>query len=72
MKRFAETLLRCRFVFDNYVLKREFTATNGEDGDWSLRQRLLRRSSQGRATPGYVNTFSVGAVGVKKTATSIR
>ena len=42
--RFAETLLRCKFVLDNFVLKREFTATNGEDGAWSLK-RLVRGES---------------------------
>ena len=65
VRRFALGLLRCRNLFDGFILKRQYTATNGDDGDWSL-QRLLRRSSQGRVTPGYVNTFSVGAVGVEE------
>ncbi|MBJ7353970.1 MAG: DUF262 domain-containing protein [Thermoleophilaceae bacterium] len=46
-ERFAETLLRCRFILDNFVLKREFTATNGEDGAWSLK-RLTRGESVSR------------------------
>jgi len=40
-KEFVETLLRCKFVLDNYVIKREFTSTNGDDGAWSL-NRLMR------------------------------
>jgi hypothetical protein len=54
---FAFDLLLCRSLFDGYILKRQFTSTNGDDGDWSL-QRVLKRSSKGRATPGYINTFS--------------
>jgi len=54
--RFAETLLRCRFVFDNYLLKREFTATNGDDGEWSLRR--LARSRSEKATPWYPAAFA--------------
>ena len=60
-KQFAETLLRCRLVLDSYVIKREFTATNGEDGAWSLK-RLTRGETTRRGrltpTPRYVNTFS--------------
>jgi len=44
VKRFIEVLLRCKFVLDNYVLKREFTATNADDGAWSLK-RLTRGES---------------------------
>ncbi|MDF9278423.1 DUF262 domain-containing HNH endonuclease family protein [Arthrobacter sp. EH-1B-1] len=44
VKRFVEVLLRCKFVLDNYVLKREFTATNADDGAWSLK-RLTRGES---------------------------
>ncbi|AXT85097.1 DUF262 domain-containing protein [Aeromicrobium sp. A1-2] len=46
-EQFAETLLSCKFILDNYVLKREFTATNGEDGAWSLK-RLTRGESVSR------------------------
>jgi Protein of unknown function (DUF1524) len=57
---FAFELLLCRNLFDSYILKRQFTATNGDDGDWSL-QRLLKRASRGRSTHGYINTFSGGS-----------
>lgn len=54
---FAFELLRCRNLFDSYVLKRQYTATNSDEGDWSL-QRLIKRVSNNRPTPGYINTFS--------------
>lgn len=46
MRRFAVELLRCRFVLDNCMLKREFTATNGDDGAWSLKRLTLSRSEK--------------------------
>ncbi|MFC3688588.1 DUF262 domain-containing protein [Aquipuribacter hungaricus] len=55
VKRFAETLLRCRFVFDNFVLKREYTGRNGDDGDWSLR-RLTQGTKPSSVT--YQNAFA--------------
>jgi hypothetical protein len=58
-------LLKIRNLFDSFVLKRQYTATNGEDGDWSL-QRLLRRVSKGRSLPGYINTFSRSGAGVEE------
>ncbi|WP_291511633.1 DUF262 domain-containing HNH endonuclease family protein [Acidithiobacillus sp.] len=36
-KEFAFELLRCRNLFDSYVIKREFTGTSDDDGDWSLK-----------------------------------
>jgi hypothetical protein len=54
---FAFALVKLRNLFDAFVLKRQYTATTGDDGDWSL-QRLLKRKSKGRSTPGYINTFS--------------
>ncbi|QCW51033.1 DUF262 domain-containing protein [Nocardioides dongxiaopingii] len=62
VRRFAFDLLRCRNLFDAFIVKRQFTATNGEDGDWSL-QRLIKRQSKGRPTPGYVNLFSTSTQG---------
>ena len=61
VRNFAFQLLRCRNLFDGFILKRQYTATNGDDGDWSL-QRLRRRErkTNNRATPGYINTFTRG------------
>ena len=47
VKKFMETLIQCKFALDNFVLKREFTSTNGEDGAWSLK-RLVRGAYVGR------------------------
>ena len=42
---FAFTLLKCRNLFDAFILKRQFTAsTDSEEGDWSL-QRLQKNTS---------------------------
>lgn len=54
---FAYSLLRYRNLFDSYVLKRQFTSANSEEGGWSL-QRLCKSTSKGRPTPSYRNTFS--------------
>jgi hypothetical protein len=55
---FAINLLRCRNLFDSFILKRQDTATSGDDGDWSLQRLLKRTSKAGQQTPGYINTFS--------------
>lgn len=34
---FMECLLRCRFLFDKYIIKREY-ANESADGEWSLKQ----------------------------------
>lgn len=48
------TLLKCRNLFDSFILKRQFVAsTQDEEGDWSL-QRLKKRSRG----PGYVHLFA--------------
>lgn len=53
VKLFAFTLLRCRNLFDNYIIKREYSGANLDEGDWSL-QLLFKR---GEAI-GYKNTYS--------------
>lgn len=55
---FTVELLRCRNLFDGYILKRQYTA-GSDDGDWSL-QRLIKRKSGSRPTPGYLNTYFRG------------
>lgn len=56
VKRFAFSLLRCKYLFDQYVIKREFI--KGSDG-WSLKRFKWNdggeRSRAGRGS--YVNTF---------------
>lgn len=50
VKRFAFNLLRCKYLFDQYIIKREFI--KGTDG-WSLKR--LKWNEGGKAY--YVNTF---------------
>lgn len=57
VQNFAFELLRCRNLFDSFVLKREHTATNSDEGSLSL-QRLTKRWSDGKPIPGYIKTFS--------------
>ncbi len=52
-KRFAFALLRCRNLVDSYIIKRQYTGANRDEGDWSL-QLLFKR---GKAI-GYKNTYS--------------
>ncbi|MFI7744639.1 DUF262 domain-containing protein [Kocuria rhizosphaericola] len=64
-KRFVEVLLRCKFVLDNYVLKREYTATNADDGAWSLKrltrgESVSQRGGRTRVNARFPNTFSPG------------
>jgi hypothetical protein len=61
IKSFVFSLLRCRYLFDQYVIKREY-GVGGAGGDrWSL-QKLVRESRQSRGSgsgsAGYRNTFS--------------
>lgn len=56
VRAFALALLRCRLLFDAFVIKREFTTRTGDDGIWSLK-RLVRGTSNGKPTPRYVGTF---------------
>lgn len=47
---FMECLLRCRFFFDKYIIKREY-ANESADGEWSLKQ--LEVSGQGSKKKAY-------------------
>lgn len=59
---FAVALLRLRNLFDGFILKRQYVASRGDEGDWSM-QRLVRRTSQNRPTPGYVTTLAAERAG---------
>lgn len=56
-KLFIEKLLYNKFVLDNYVIKREYSNNNSDEGDWSL-QRLIKTFSSGKPSPAYRNSFS--------------
>ena len=56
-KGFIVSLLRTRFLFDQYIIKREYKNENS-DGDWSLKALFV--SGQGtKKKPYYYNTMSV-------------
>ena len=56
VKQFVFTLLRCKYLFDHYVIKREFA--KGTDG-WSLKRFKWNAAGESRSAgrPSYVNTF---------------
>lgn len=51
-KSFLFHMLKCRVLFDKYIIKREYARTYKESGQWSL-QRLEKYSDK----PKYVGTF---------------
>ncbi|MFM0052783.1 DUF262 domain-containing protein [Caballeronia grimmiae] len=65
VRQFAFRLLRCRNLFDGFILKRQYSAANSDEGDWSL-QRLIKRRSRDRMMPGYENTLSIGSGDVEE------
>ena len=64
VREFLVLLLRCRNSFDAYVLKRQFTAANVDEGDWSLQRLVKGKVPPGRktASPRYINTATLAAV----------
>lgn len=53
VKKFIMCLLWCRFLFDKYIIKREFS-NDDLDGEWSLKELM---STQGKSKKAYyVNT----------------
>lgn len=56
VKQFVFTLLRCKYLFDHYVIKREFA--KGTDG-WSLKRLKWQAANdrRGAGRSSYVNTF---------------
>lgn len=64
VREFLVFLIRCRNYFDAYVLKRQFTAANVDEGDWSLRRMVKGKEPQGRKTvsPQYINTATLAAI----------
>lgn len=55
-KEFLYYLLKCRVLFDKYILKREFARDYKELGKWSL-QRLEKYPDKKGDKPKYVGTF---------------
>ena len=55
-KEFIYQMLKMKFLFDKYVLKREFAKDYKNEGKWSL-QRLERTEKNNQDKPKYVTTF---------------
>ncbi|PEL08417.1 DUF262 domain-containing protein [Bacillus sp. AFS017336] len=55
-KNFLYHMLKCRVLFDKYILKREYARDYKETGKWSL-QRLEKYSDVKGQKPKYVGTF---------------
>ncbi|MCU0824412.1 MAG: DUF262 domain-containing HNH endonuclease family protein [Leptospira sp.] len=56
-KSFIEKLLYNKFVLDHFVIKREYSKNQSDEGDWSL-QRLIKTFSSGKPSASYRNSFS--------------
>lgn len=58
-ERFAFTLLRCRYLFDRYVIKTDLSRASDDDSNWVLsRVRLLKSNASRKLSP--VSTFAPG------------
>jgi uncharacterized protein with ParB-like and HNH nuclease domain len=55
VKSFGFNLLKTKYLFDNYILKRDYTK-NSEDGEWSLK-KLQKYASGNKETGSYINSF---------------
>lgn len=51
VREFVVLMLRCRNIFDAYILKRQFTAATIDEGDWSLQRLIKGKTSPRRTTP---------------------
>ncbi|WP_323595026.1 DUF262 domain-containing protein [Aliarcobacter butzleri] len=49
---FGFNLLKARYLFDNYILKRDYSDSSKEDGEWSLKKLL-----KGTSSAQYNNSF---------------
>lgn len=58
-KNFLFHMLKCRVLFDKYILKREYARDYKETGKWSL-QRIERYNDGKGDKPKYVGTFGEG------------
>lgn len=65
VRSFVFMLLKCRNLFDGFILKRQFTANTSDDGDWSL-QQLKRGGTRKSPTPAYIHVFSANKDNVEE------
>ncbi|MFJ7370261.1 DUF262 domain-containing protein [Lysinibacillus sp. NPDC098008] len=61
-KNFLFNLLKCRVLFDQYILKREFAKDYKEIGKWSLQRiEAYEDRKKGNLKPKYVGTYDDGS-----------
>lgn len=58
VKQFGYNLLKIKYLYDKYVIKREFS--NGDD-QWSLKRVRIYDGKKGKKSYSYMGTFSEGA-----------
>jgi hypothetical protein len=60
VREFLLLLLRSRNYFDAFVIKRQFTAANVDEGDWSLQRLVKGKTPPGKKAPSprYINVGS--------------
>lgn len=56
-KEFLYKLLKCRYLFDRYIIKREYKAEYKTEGKWSLQSFKMDDSINGKETYEYTSTF---------------
>ena len=66
---FVLCLLKCRYLFDKYIIKREY-ANEASDGEWSLKE--LRASGQGRNKKAYYRNTRIALKGERGTTSDAR
>ena len=54
---FIFLLLKYRYIFDQYIIKREYIGQNRLDGKWSLQQLNSYREKKRYYKPYYIFTF---------------
>lgn len=59
VKEFAGCLLRTRYLFDRYIIKREFVGDAVQDGEWSLKE--LKSNGQGGNKKAVYNLSNVSS-----------
>ena len=57
-KNFLYNLLKCKIIFDKYILKREFAKNYKEDGKWSLQCLKFYKDEKNNLKPQYLATFN--------------
>lgn len=65
VKSFIYALLKCKYLFDHYIIKREYA--QGRDG-WSLKR--LKRQNMQKTNASYSNTFSSNGADVSSDSAS--